>query len=316
MLASKPYGLAHAMYYKSLNCAFETNQEKSDAATFSGVASTDDLDAQRDIIEAGAFNPIPKTEEGMPDVKLFRDHDRTQLVGGWTSVVQKGARLLVEGELVLEVEKARETYALMKRRYLTGLSVGFLITDRNAIKFDRNGRKIIHKATLRECSIVAMPANANARITHVKSDIESALWTYGLDEDDIDILVNQGLDALIDARKDARKPWGDVDYADPGYQDDKVKRYPIHTERNIRAAWSYINMPRNQSAYSADELRKIKARIVAAWRDKIDPKGPPGADDNKDDDYLPPFLDLPIDELHVAKELRGLLSQLKGRSHV
>jgi hypothetical protein len=73
------------------------------------------------------------------------------------------------------------------------------------------------------------------------------------------------------------KPYGDVEYADPGYQDDKKKRYPIDTEKHIRAAWSYINKPKNAGKYSADELKRIKNKIIAAWKDKIDPEGPPSA---------------------------------------
>ena len=73
------------------------------------------------------------------------------------------------------------------------------------------------------------------------------------------------------------KPYGDVEYADPGYQDDKKRRYPIDTEKHIRAAWSYINKPKNGGKYSADELKRIKNKIIAAWKDKIDPEGPPSA---------------------------------------
>jgi hypothetical protein len=46
---------------------------------------------------------------------------------------------------------------------------------------------------------------------------------------------------------DAKKPYGDVTYADPGYQKDGKKRYPLDTEAHCRAAWSYINMPKNAS---------------------------------------------------------------------
>lgn len=59
-------------------------------------------------------------------------------------------------------------------------------------------------------------------------------------------------------------PYGNVSYADPGYQKDGVKRYPLDSEAHVRAAWSYINMPRNASQYTADQLAQIKARIVAA----------------------------------------------------
>lgn len=79
--------------------------------------------------------------------------------------------------------------------------------------------------------------------------------------------------ALKDA--DTKKPYGDVEYADPGYQEDKKKRYPIDTEAHIRAAWNYINKEKNAGQYTADQVKKIKARIVAAWKAKIDKDGPP-----------------------------------------
>jgi uncharacterized protein DUF6582 len=61
-----------------------------------------------------------------------------------------------------------------------------------------------------------------------------------------------------------RAPYGDVTYADPGYQTDKKKRYPIDTAEHVRAAWSYINQADNAKAYSPDQLKQIKARIAAA----------------------------------------------------
>lgn len=60
------------------------------------------------------------------------------------------------------------------------------------------------------------------------------------------------------------KPYGDVPYADPGYQPDGVKRYPLDTEAHCKAAWSYINMPKNASKYTSEQLAAIKARIRAA----------------------------------------------------
>jgi hypothetical protein len=71
------------------------------------------------------------------------------------------------------------------------------------------------------------------------------------------------------------KPYGDVQYADPGYQADKKKRYPIDTIPHIRAAWNYINNPVNARKYTDDQLKRIKPAIVAAWREKIDKDGPP-----------------------------------------
>lgn len=80
--------------------------------------------------------------------------------------------------------------------------------------------------------------------------------------------------ALEKAEKSGKKEgkYGDVEYAD-----EKNKKYPVNTPKRIRAAWSYINMPKNQKGYSDDEVKAIKAKIVSAWKDKIDPDGPPEA---------------------------------------
>ena len=72
-----------------------------------------------------------------------------------------------------------------------------------------------------------------------------------------------------------------VDYADPGYQADSKPRYPIDSERHIRAAWIYINKPKNAARYAADQLKQIKAKIIAAWTEKIGIGGPPSADDGE-----------------------------------
>lgn len=61
-----------------------------------------------------------------------------------------------------------------------------------------------------------------------------------------------------------KAPYGDVEYADPGYQSDKQKRYPIDTAEHVRAAWSYINQSDNAGKYSAEHLASIKSKIRAA----------------------------------------------------
>jgi HK97 family phage prohead protease len=64
----------------------------------------------------------------------------------------------------------------------------------------------------------------------------------------------------------AKAPYGNVQYADPGYQEDGVKRYPLDSEAHCRAAWSYINMPKNQKPYTAEQVSQIKSRIKAAGK--------------------------------------------------
>ncbi len=88
---------------------------------------------------------------------------------------------------------------------------------------------------------------------------------------------DDGGDESDAAKKGDKKPYGDVQYADPGYQKDGKKRYPIDTPEHIRAAWSYINKSSNCSEYSSEQCSHIKSKIVSAWKKHIDPKGPEGA---------------------------------------
>jgi hypothetical protein len=62
---------------------------------------------------------------------------------------------------------------------------------------------------------------------------------------------------------DAKKPYGDVAYADPGYQKDGKKRYPVDKE-HIHAAIAYFSKPKNREAYSSSQIKSIWGRIKAA----------------------------------------------------
>src|ERR1700730_11992795 len=73
----------------------------------------------------------------------------------------------------------------------------------------------------------------------------------------------------------------EVQYADPGYQLDGKKRYPIDTDRHVRAAWNYIHNPGNARKYTDLQLKRIKAEIIAAWKEKIGEAGPPSDSDRE-----------------------------------
>lgn len=76
--------------------------------------------------------------------------------------------------------------------------------------------------------------------------------------------------------KTPTKPYGDVEYADPGYLDADgnqasksgkpgVKRYPLSADK-VEAAWSYINQEANASQYTPDQLAAIKGKVKAAMK--------------------------------------------------
>jgi phage I-like protein len=72
--------------------------------------------------------------------------------------------------------------------------------------------------------------------------------------------------------KEGADKYGDVKFADP-----TNKKYPIDTEEHIRSAWNYINQSDNAGKYGSSEVAQIKRRIISAWKDTIDPKGPSSA---------------------------------------
>ncbi|KKL22965.1 hypothetical protein LCGC14_2430140, partial [marine sediment metagenome] len=49
------------------------------------------------------------------------------------------------------------------------------------------------------------------------------------------------------------------DYADPSRY-----KYPVHTEKNTRAALAYFSQPKNRSGYSSEEVKKVARKIITA----------------------------------------------------
>lgn len=91
-----------------------------------------------------------------------------------------------------------------------------------------------------------------------------------------------------------KTPYGDVPYADPGYQSDGVKRYPIDCE-HVQAAWSYINQADNASKYTAEQLSAIKGRIRAAMAKcghKVSDQGSRSAADVIERRYTPGIVEM------------------------
>lgn len=58
----------------------------------------------------------------------------------------------------------------------------------------------------------------------------------------------------------------DGPFADPGYQADKKKRYPLDTKSRAKSAWSYIHQADNARLYTSAQLKRVKQRIVKALK--------------------------------------------------
>jgi hypothetical protein len=74
--------------------------------------------------------------------------------------------------------------------------------------------------------------------------------------------------SAVHERKDIKPERGEHEYGDVKYADETNKKYPIDTEKHIRAAHSYINHPDNAAKYSAEDVKTIKKRINDAAKEK------------------------------------------------
>lgn len=55
-----------------------------------------------------------------------------------------------------------------------------------------------------------------------------------------------------------------VEYADPGLQADKQRRYPLDTDANVRAAWAAVAESATAARYEPAGLKAVRARVRAA----------------------------------------------------
>ena len=79
----------------------------------------------------------------------------------------------------------------------------------------------------------------------------------------------------IDKRDDTKPKYGTRKYGNVAFADTVNNKYPIDTEEHVRAAWAYINQPKNAAEYTPEDAELIRKHIKAAAKKfgiKIDPK--------------------------------------------
>jgi len=133
----------------------------TEEGTFEGYAAIfDKPDAYSEIIEKGAFTRTINTQKQFP---MLWYHDPRNPIGVIdVEADEKG--LKVRGTLNLEVQMAKEKYALMKQKAIRGLSIGF-----RTIKdlWDKDIR-YLKEIKLYEISPVTFQAHPAALISNVK----------------------------------------------------------------------------------------------------------------------------------------------------
>lgn len=151
-----------------LGPALEVRFSSSDQGVFTGLASTfgGPPDSYGDVLAPGAFTAtLAEHKARSTTPALLWSHNAAEPVGKWTSLQETAQGLAVTGKLTLGTPRGSDAYALLKDDVL-GLSIGF--STKQATR-DRAGNRVLERVDLIEISLVAVPANARARVTGVKS---------------------------------------------------------------------------------------------------------------------------------------------------
>ena len=129
---------------------------------FRGYASIfNSPDLAQDVIMPGAF-ARSLHRRGTKRVRMLYQHEAAQPIGVWHALREDGQGLLVEGRLLLEVERAHDVWKLMAVGAIDGLSIGFR-TIRSSVA-RRKEVRIVHEIDLVEISIVTFPMHPQARV--------------------------------------------------------------------------------------------------------------------------------------------------------
>ena len=141
-------------------------KEISDEGYFSGYGSVFDvIDDWDDVIVRGAF---AETLQKKTPVMLWQ-HDRAEPIGVYERIREDEIGLWLEGRLLLDIEKGREAYILLKNRAIRGLSIGFLPLAWEWETRDNRRVRVLKDIDLWEVSLVTFPANSKAVVDEVKT---------------------------------------------------------------------------------------------------------------------------------------------------
>lgn len=160
--------------------------------TFTGYGSVFDVvDSGGDIVRRGAFAASLAARKASGDwPRLLHEHNPERPLGPWLDLAEDDYGLRCKGKLCLEVQTAREVYALSKSGHRYGLSIGYEVgncsycaADDCETKFGYTGPmphlptgqvRVIEACDLWEVSIVTFPMNTHAGIESVKAAAAAA----------------------------------------------------------------------------------------------------------------------------------------------
>lgn len=129
------------------------------------------VDSYGDVVEKGAFAAsIAKHFPRYP--KGVWAHDWSQPIAKTLEIKEDQQGLYVKGQLLLDIQKAKEAYILIKEGVVTDFSFGYEVDE--AVIDESTGVRLLKKLTIYEWSPVLVGANDRATLLRVKSDGQEA----------------------------------------------------------------------------------------------------------------------------------------------
>lgn len=152
---------------KQLNIPFSIKSHQDDGF-FCGYASVFGVtDHHQEIVARQAFQNSLSRWKGKGRLpKMLWQHDQRKPIGVWEEIYEDAHGLFVKGRLLLDIEGARDAYALMRAGVIDSLSIGF--RPLKAIKDPKKNARVLEEIDLLEISLVTFAANPDAKITGVK----------------------------------------------------------------------------------------------------------------------------------------------------
>ena len=140
-----------------------------------GYASTfDGVDCYNDSIERTAYDYVVKaiTDGKLPMPKMFFNHAQWCVpIGNWLELTVDNHGLHVKGQINRAISQGEEVYQALKFGSIDGLSVCIMMEEEDIEVDEQKINHIKNVRDLTEISICTFPADKNATIYDVKSEL-------------------------------------------------------------------------------------------------------------------------------------------------
>jgi len=123
-----------------------------------------------DVVMPGAFKRSLATHKKANSLpQMFWMHDPSRVPGKWVSMAEDESGLKVKGVLA-PTPLGDEIRTLLQMDAVKGLSIGYRTIDQD---FDNDGTRLLKEIELWEVSVVSLPMNPMAQVTHAKSQLSA-----------------------------------------------------------------------------------------------------------------------------------------------